>query len=69
VGAHGYAFIPLKDNGVPQQQKPISLHGERGGNEADYRGLAGTCIYGKVLVKNMKWLNQGFPVQKKAKPP
>ena len=28
-GPYGYAHIPLKDNPIPQREKPFKMHGER----------------------------------------
>ena len=69
-GPHGYAFIPLKDDAVPQRQKPFSLHGER--EEAMKQITVDWLDHDfmeKPWVKFLEWLNQGFPVPKKAKPP
>jgi hypothetical protein len=69
-GPHGYAFIPLKDDAVPQRQKPFSLHGER---EEAMKQITVDWLDNdfmeKPWVKFLEWLNQGFPVPKKAKPP
>ena len=66
-GPYGYAHITLKDNAVPQREKPFKMHGER---EKAHLQVTKDWLTHNYLEKpftgRMEWLHQSFVVPKKS---
>jgi len=66
-GPYGLAYIPLKDNAVPQSQKPYTMKGEK---EVAYRKIVQDWIEAGFIERPRKsgieWSSTGFPVPKKS---
>ena len=66
-GPYGMAYIPLKDDAVPQSQKPYLMKGEK---ELAYRKIVEDWIKAGFIERPTKlgieWSSTGFPVPKKS---
>ena len=66
-GPYGYAYIPLKENAIPQREKPFKMHGER---EKAHLKVTEDWLTHKYLERpfssNREWLHQSFVVPKKS---
>ena len=56
-GRYGLAYIPLKDDAVPQRQKPFTMKGER---EEAYKKLCRIGLTPVLLSVRPKWVSSGL---------
>ena len=66
-GRYGCAYIPLKDDAVPTQQRPFAMHGDK---LKAYEKIAQDWIDSGFIERPTKmgieWSSAGFPVPKKS---